>query len=41
MIWKWIVDADEWIGELALDGAVTVILALVVTGCLRLLVSLL
>jgi len=38
-MWKWIVDADEWVGEVVLDGAVAIVLALVATESLRSLIA--
>jgi hypothetical protein len=34
-VWEWIVQADDWITEAALDAATAVIVALVVTESLR------
>ena len=39
MIWEWIVDADAWIGEAALDGVLAVVLALIATESLRSLIA--
>ena len=38
-IWHWIVDADDWIGEAVLDGAVAFVVALIATESLRSLVA--
>ena len=39
MIWEWIVDADAWVGEVALDGVLAFVLALVAMESLRSLVA--
>jgi len=38
--WQWVVDADDWIGEVAVDGVLALLLAFITVESLRILVSL-
>jgi hypothetical protein len=38
-IWDWIVEADEWIGEAALDAMLAMLIASVATESLRFVVA--
>ena len=38
--WQWVVDADDWIVEVAVDGVLALLLAFITAESLRILVSL-